>query len=97
MSLEEANKIVTMSIFYDPNGWYWVIDTHTPYGKIIGDNKYPIAGGAALELKYFLRYFTKNVLKNGDTIRAYVEKHKPKDEEDFKLDLSELNNKKDDD
>lgn len=82
MSLEEANKIVTMSISYDPNGWYWVIDTHTPYGKIIGYNKYDEPNVAELELEGFLRYFTKNVLKNGDTIRAYVEKHKPKKDGD---------------
>lgn len=83
MSLEEANKIVTMSISYDPNGWYWVIDTHTPYGKIIGYNKHDDPNVAELELEGFLRYFTKNVLKNGDTIRAYVEKHKPKKEENI--------------
>ena len=80
MSLEEANKIVTMSISYSPSGWYWVIDTHTPYGKIIGYNKHDDPNVAELELEGFLRYFTKNVLKNGDTIRAYVEKHKPKKE-----------------
>lgn len=97
MSLEEANKIVTMSLSYSPDGWYFVVDTHTPYGKIIGYKKYPIPGGAMLELKWFLRYFTANVLKDGDTIRKYVEKHKPKDDEDFTLDLSELNNKKDGD
>lgn len=81
MSLEEANKIVTMSISYSPSGWYWVMDTHTPYGKIIGYNKHDDPNVAELELEGFLRYFTKNVLKNGDTIRAYVEKHKPKKEE----------------
>ena len=82
MSLEEANKIVTMSISYSPSGWYWVMDTHTPYGKIIGYNKYGDPNVAELELEGFLRYFTKNVLKNGDTIRAYVEKHKPKKDDD---------------
>ena len=81
MSLEEANKIVTVSISYSPSGWYWVMDTHTPYGKIIGYNKHDDPNVAELELEGFLRYFTKNVLKNGDTIRAYVEKHKPKKEE----------------
>ena len=81
MSLEEANKIVTMSISYSPSGWYWVMDTHTPYSKIIGYNKHDDPNVAELELEGFLRYFTKNVLKNGDTIRAYVEKHKPKKEE----------------
>lgn len=81
MSLEEANEIVTMSISYSLSGWYWVMDTHTPYGKIIGYDRYPTPGGAMMELKWFLRYFSKNVLKNGDTIRAYVEKHKPKEEE----------------
>lgn len=81
MSLEEANEIVTMSISYSPSGWYWVMDTHTPYGKIIGYNKHDDPNVAELELEGFLRYFTKNVLKNGDTIRAYVEKHKPKKEE----------------
>ena len=30
------------------------------------------------ELKQFLRYFSKNVLKDGDSVRKYVEKHKPK-------------------
>ena len=42
---------------------------------------YPDINDAVEELKQFLRYFTENVLKNGDTIRAYVEKHKPKKEE----------------
>ena len=82
MSLEEANKIVTMSISYDPNGWYWVIDTHTPFRSIVGYDTYPTPNEALVELKEFLRYFTKNVLKNGDTIRAYVEKHKPKKDGD---------------
>ena len=78
MSLEEANKIVTLGMQYSTNGWYWIIDTHTPYGKIIGFNKYDNPNEVELSLEGFLRYFTKNVLKNGDTIRAYVEKHKPK-------------------
>jgi len=80
MSLEEANKIVTLGMQYSTNGWYWVIDTHTPYGNIVGYNKYKDPETALLSLEGFLRYFTKNILKNGDTIRAYVEKHKPKKE-----------------
>ena len=80
MSLEEANKIVTMSIRYSTGGWYWIIDTHKPYGNLIGYYKYPIPGGAMMELKWFLRYFSENVLKDGDTIRKYVAKHKPEKE-----------------
>ena len=81
MSLEEANKIVTLHMTYNGIGWYWVIDTHTPFKNIIGYNTYENPEDALLELEGFLRYFTKNVLKNGDTIRAYVEKHKPKNDE----------------
>lgn len=81
MSLEEANKIVTLSMVYSPSGWYWVIDTHTPFGNIIGYNRYDDPNVTELELEGFLRHFTKNVLKDGDTIRKYVEKHKPKKEE----------------
>ena len=81
MSLEEANKIVTLHMTYNANGWYWVIDTHTPFKGIVGYNTYPTPDEALVELKEFLRYFTKNVLKDGDTIRKYVEKHKPKKEE----------------
>ena len=66
---------------YSPSGWYWVIDTHTPFGNIIGYNRYDDPDTTELELEGFLRYFTKNVLKDGDTIRKYVEKHKPKKEE----------------
>lgn len=81
MSLEEANKIVTIGMTYTPSGWYWTIDTHTPYGVIIGYNKYDDPNVTELELEGFLRYFTKNVLKNGDTIRAYVSKHDPNKKE----------------
>ena len=81
MSLEEANKIVTLHMTYNANGWYWVIDTHTPFKTIVGYNTHENIGDALEELKQFLRYFTENVLKNGDTIRAYVEKHKPKKNE----------------
>ena len=77
MSLEEANKIVNIGMFYTATGWEWYIDTCQPFGDIIGYNKYETPDEALVELKEFLRYFTKNVLKNGDTIRAYVEKHKP--------------------
>ena len=80
MSLEEANYIVTLHMTYSVSGWYWVIDTHTPYGSIIGYNKYEDPEATLLELEGFLRYFTKDVLKSGDTIRKYVEKHKPKKE-----------------
>ena len=82
MSLEEANKIVTLHMTYNANGWYWVIDTHTPFRSIIGYSSYPTPDEALVELKEFLRYFTKNVLKDGDTIRKYVEKHKPKKDGD---------------
>ena len=81
MSLEEANRIVTMSICYSPNGWYWTIDTNRPYGKIVGYAKHEDTESVGKELKDFLRYFTENVLKNGDTIRAYVNKHDPNKKE----------------
>ena len=82
MSLEEANKIVTLHMTYNGSGWYWVIDTHTPYKAIVGYSTYNTPNEALEELKEFLRYFTKNVLKDGDTIRKYVEKHKPKEDGD---------------
>ena len=82
MSLEEANHIVRFSLNYSPSGWYWVVDTRTPYGDIIGFKKYPEPNMAELALEGFLRYFTKNVLKNGDTIRAYVNKHNPNKKEE---------------
>ena len=80
MTLEEANKIVNLSLQYYSTGWEWQISTLTPYKFICGFKKYPTPEGALEELKEFLRYFTKNVLKDGDTIRKYVEKHKPKKE-----------------
>lgn len=80
MTLEEANLIVTMSLDYSFSGWKWVIETHKPFGKIIGYETYDNPEGALKELKEFLRYFTENVLKDGDSIRKYVEKHKPKKE-----------------
>lgn len=79
MTLEEANKIVNLSIQYYSTGWEWQISTLTPYGFICGFKKYDTPNEALEELKEFLRYFTKNVLKDGDTIRKYVEKHKPKE------------------
>lgn len=81
MSLEEANYMVRFSIEYSPSGWYWVIDTRQPYGYIVGHEKYADPNNAELALKEFMRYFTKNVLKNGDTIRAYVNKHNPKEKD----------------
>ena len=81
MSLEEANKIVNISILYYANGWQWCISTLTPYGFIGGYNRYSTPDEAVEELKQFLRYFTPNVLKNGDTIRAYVNKHNPSKKE----------------
>ena len=81
MSLEEANYFVRFSLQYSPGGWYWVVDTRQPYGNIIGYNKYDDPSAAELELEGFMRYFTKNVLKNGDTIRAYVNKHNPNKKE----------------
>ena len=80
MTLEEANKIVTLHMTYNGTGWYWVIDTHTPFKTIIGYNTYDTPGDALEELKCFLRYFSESVLKDGDSIRKYVEKHKPKKE-----------------
>lgn len=82
MTLEEANKIVTISISYTYAGWQWVIQTHRPYGGILGYKKYSTPNEALEELKDFLRYFTENVLKDGDSIRKYVEKHKPKKDGD---------------
>ncbi len=81
MSLEQANKIVNIGMSYSTNGWEWYIDTRQPYGKIIGYNKYETPSEVLDELKWFLRYFTKNVLKNGDTIRAYINKHNPNKKE----------------
>lgn len=83
MSLEEANRIVTMYIGYVEPGWRWYINTNRPYGIIVGYGKYNTPDEALQELKQFLRYFTENVLKDGDTIRKYVEKHKPKKEENI--------------
>lgn len=80
MSLEEANRLVTMYIGYVEPGWRWYINTNRPYGIIVGYGKYDTPNEALEELKQFLRYFTENVLKDGDTIRKYVEKHKPKNE-----------------
>ena len=77
MSLEEANYIVRFSINYSADGWYFVVDTLRPFGKIIGYNKFDTADETVEELKQFLRYFTENVLKDGDSIRKYVEKHNP--------------------
>ena len=83
MSLEEANKIVTISLHYGYSGWYWMIHTHTPYGYISGYRRnYSTPDLALEELKAFLRYFTPNVLKNGDTVRAYVNKHNPNKKEE---------------
>lgn len=81
MSLEEANYHVRFSIEYDPSGWYFTVDTMRPFGTIVGYNKFNTADEAVEELKQFLRYFTVNVLKNGDTIRAYVNKHNPNKKE----------------
>lgn len=78
MSLEEANYHVKFSIDYSPSGWFFTVDTCRPFGTIVGYNKFPTADEAVEELKQFLRYFTENVLKDGDTIRKFVEKHKPK-------------------
>lgn len=77
MSLEEANHMVTFKIEYSTSGWYFTVDTKRPFGTIVGYNKFDTADEAVEELKQFLRYFTENVLKDGDTIRKYVEKHKP--------------------
>lgn len=75
MSLEEANHRVRMSIEYTPAGWGWYINTLQPYGTIVGYTKFPTPNEALEELKGFLRYFTFNVLKDGDTIRAFIAKH----------------------
>ena len=77
MSLEEANYVVRFSIDYSPSGWYFTVDTRRPFGTIVGYNKFPTADEAVEELKQFLRYFTENVLKDGDSIRKYVDKHNP--------------------
>lgn len=77
MSLEEANHIIRMSIVYNPSGWEWKIDTRTPFGFILGYKKYGTPNEALEELKTFLRYFTVNVLKDGDSVRAYIDKHNP--------------------
>lgn len=82
MSLEEANYVVRFSIDYSPSGWYFTVDTRRPFGTIVGYNKFPTADEAVEELKQFLRYFTENVLKDGDSIRKYVEKHKPNKDAD---------------
>ena len=82
MSLEEANYVVRFSIDYSPSGWYFTVDTRRPFGTIVGYNKFPTADEAVEELKQFLRYFTENVLKDGDSIRKYVEEHKPKKDAD---------------
>jgi hypothetical protein len=79
MTLEEANKIVTLHMTYNGSGWYWVIDTHTPYKAIVSYKTYDSPEETLLSLEGFLRHFTKDVLKSGDTIRKYVEKHKPKE------------------
>ena len=78
MTIEEANKIVTMSIRYNGGGWVWMMDTHRPYGTILGYAQYDSPDGALEELKKFLRYFSENTLKSGDTIRTFKEKHNPK-------------------
>ena len=77
MSLEEANYMVRFSIDYSPSGWYFSVDTRRPFGTIVGYNKFPTADEAVEELKQFLRYFTANVLKDGDSIRKYIDKHNP--------------------
>jgi hypothetical protein len=77
MTLEEANYLVRISIMYTVSGWEWCINTDTPFGFILGYKKYETPNEALEELKQFLRYFTKNVLKDGDSIRKYVEKHNP--------------------
>ena len=83
MSLEEANYHVKFQIEYSPNGWYFTVDTKRPFGTIIGYNKFNTADEAVEELKAFLRYFTVNVLKDGDSIRKFVDKHNPnKNEKD---------------
>lgn len=81
MSLEEAYRMVSMNLEYTPNGWRWVIDTHRPYGCVLGYELHNSPEGALDELRGFLRYFSENVLKSGDTIRAYVNKHIPNKKE----------------
>ena len=82
MTLEEACYHIRMSIDYNPNGWYWRIETNRPFGFILGFKKYQTPNEAVEELKQFLRYFTPKVLEDGDSIRKYVEKHKPKQDGD---------------
>ena len=77
MTLEDANRIVRFQIEYSPSGWFFTVDTRRPYGSIIGYNKFDTPDEALEELKQFLRYFTENVLKDGDSIRKYVDKHNP--------------------
>ena len=48
---------------------------------LLGFKKYPTPNEAVEELKQFLRYFTPKVLEDGDSIRKYVEKHRPKNDE----------------
>lgn len=81
MSLEEANYYVTMYIGYHPTGWTWYVNTNRPFGTIVGYNRFETPNEALEELKNFMRYFTPNVLKDGDSIRKYVEKHRPEKEE----------------
>ena len=81
MSLEEANYHVKFAIEYSPNGWFFTVDTKRPFGTIVGYNKFNTPDEALEELKQFLRYFTENALKSGDTIRAYVNKHDPNKKE----------------
>jgi hypothetical protein len=78
MALEEANYYVTMYIGYHPTGWTWYVNTNRPFGTIVGYNRFETPNEALEELKSFMRYFTPNVLKDGDSIRKYVEKHRPK-------------------
>ena len=82
MTIEEANKIVTISIRYDGEGWQWIINTNRPYGNILGYQLYDTPDNALEELKGFLRYFSENALKSGDTIRAFINKHNPKKNDD---------------
>ena len=81
MTIEEANKLITINIRYDGEGWMWMINTHKPYGNILGYRSYDTPDKALEELKGFLRYFSENTLKNGDTIRAFINKHNPKNKE----------------
>ena len=77
MTLEDANRIVRFSIEYSSSGWFFTVDTRRPFGTVVGYNKFDTADEAVEELKQFLRYFTENVLKDGDSIRKYVDKHNP--------------------